>query len=92
MVDPHRPPNDAGRDDDRGNSNSTTKAQLERYNDLKIKSLILGPQKKYKTGDDLREWFTSIQIGVQWLGLNEHEARMYIYSHIEDLAVKSSVE
>lgn len=65
---------------------------MERYNDLKIKSLILGPQKKYKTGDDLREWITSIQIAVQWLQLTEHEARMYIYSHIEDLAVKSSVK
>ena len=54
--------------------------------------MILGPQKKYKTGDDLREWITSIQIAVQWLQLTEHEARMYIYSHIEDLAVKSSVK
>ena len=47
--------------------------------------------KQYKTGDNLRNWITSIQYAIQHLGLDQGEARMYLYSRIDDLDVKKAV-
>ena len=68
-----------------------TDPNLLKYNELKLKQALVGQVKKFKEGEDITSWMSHIQMLIKYFDLDEEQARMLIYTNIEDNGLKRSV-
>ena len=68
------------------------RAQQDRYNEIRFKTMVLGRISWLKKGEDVSKWMSSIRYAIEFLGLTELEARFYLLSHVHDLTLRSYVE
>ena len=63
----------------------------DKFNQLRYKTTVTGPPKKFKAGEDVRAFLSNMEFLIDYYGHDEEEARMFLYNQFEDNGLKMTV-